>query len=60
MNENSIFWKENDQNEFEQAFEDIGKQENNKDDDRMIIDNPKSNIYLMNKKLYAFKLVYFN
>ena len=39
VNENSLIWKENDQDEFEQALEDIEKQENNKDNDRMIIDN---------------------
>ena len=44
MNENIISWKDNDQNEFEQALEEIEIQENNKDDDRMFVDNPKSNI----------------
>ena len=42
MNENNIILKENNQKEFVQTFENIKKQENN--NDRMIIDNPKSNI----------------
>ena len=33
VNENRKIWNENEQNEFEQALEDIEKQENNKDDD---------------------------
>ena len=36
-------WNENEQIEFEQALEDIEKQENNKDDN-MNIDKPKYNI----------------
>ena len=44
VNENRLIWKENDQNEFEQALEEIEEQEINKDDDRMIIDKPKYNI----------------
>ena len=38
-----LFEEKKDQDEFEQALEDIEKQENNKDNDRMIIDNPKFN-----------------
>ena len=44
VNENRLIWKENDQNEFEQALEEIEEQESNKEDDRMIIDKPKYNI----------------
>ena len=44
VNENKKIWNENDQNKSEQAFKDIDKQENNKDDDSLIIDNPKYNI----------------
>ena len=44
VNENRLIWKENDQNEFEQALEEIEEQESNKDDDNMNIDKPKYNI----------------
>ena len=44
MNENRLIWNENEQIEFEQALEDIEKQESNKDDDNMNIDKPKYNI----------------
>ena len=44
VNENKLIWKENDQNEFEQALEEIEEEESNKEDDRMIIDKPKYNI----------------
>ena len=44
VNENRLIWKENYQNEFEQALEKIEKQESNKEYDRMIIDKPKYNI----------------
>ena len=44
VNENRLIWKENDQNEFEKALEEIEKQESNKEDDKMIIDKPKYNI----------------
>ena len=44
VNENRLIWKENDQNEFEQALEEIKEQESNKDDERMIVDKPKYNI----------------
>ena len=40
VNENNLIWKENDQNEFEKALEEIEEQESNKEDDRMIIDKP--------------------
>ena len=43
VNENSLIWKENDKDEFKQVLEDIEIQENNKDNDSMIIDNPKCN-----------------
>ena len=39
VNENRLIWKENDQNEFEQALDKIEEQESNKEDDRMIIEN---------------------
>ena len=41
VNENRKIWNENEQIEFEQALEDIEKQESNKDDDNMNIDKPK-------------------
>ena len=44
VDKNIISWKDNDQNEFEQPLEEIEIQENIKDDDRMFVDNPKSNI----------------
>ena len=44
VNENRKIWNENEQIKFEQALEDIEKQENNKDDDNMNIDKPKNNI----------------
>ena len=44
MNENRLIWKENDQNEFEQALEEIEEQESNKEDDILIINKPKYNI----------------
>ena len=44
VNENRKIWNENEQIEFEQALEDIEKQESNKDDDNMNIDKPKYNI----------------
>ena len=36
-------WKEQDQDEFEKALEDVENEENSKLDDRMNIDNPKYN-----------------
>ena len=44
VNEDRKIWNENEQIEFEQAKEDIEKQESNKDDDNMNIDKPKYNI----------------
>ena len=37
------FWKEQDQDEFEKALEDVKNEENSKLDERMNVDNPKYN-----------------
>ena len=44
VNENRLIWKENNQNEFEKALEEIEEQESNKEDVNMNIDKPKYNI----------------
>ena len=37
------FWKDQDQDEFEKALEDVENEENSKVDDKMNVDNPKYN-----------------
>ena len=39
-----LIWRENDQNEFEQVLEKIVKKKNQKEDDKIIIDNQKYSI----------------
>ena len=39
VNENRLIWKENDQNEFEQALEEIEEQESNKEDEEWSLIN---------------------
>ena len=53
VNENKKIWNENEQIEFEQALEDIEKQESNKDDDNMNIINQNITYNWWIKTLYA-------
>ena len=45
IKEKSKLWKEQDQDEFKKAFEDVENEKNSKVDDRMNVDNPKYNEY---------------
>ena len=45
IKEKSKLWKEQEQDEFEKALEDVENEENSKVDDRMNVDNPKYNEY---------------
>ena len=45
IKEKNKLWKEQDQDEFEKALEDVENEENSKVDDRMNVDNPKYNEY---------------